>query len=159
MSCLFDTNHCLDLMNGWNTPEEEHTSEERNTVHTVQQLSEDVVSMSEASVGERVYGIERSPRKASNRMRCHVLISAVSPVPIVRGVWKIYDETKAPLSLDGKRIPDMDLLVASTGVTSIFCLHNIRLLENSLGTPAIPGILSSSKFYKCATFACYDMGA
>lgn len=114
MPYLFDTNHCIYLMNGWNTPEDERTPEERNTVHMVQQLSEDVVYMSEASVGELVYGIERSQRKASNRMRFHVLVSAIPPVPIVRGVWEIYGETKAILSVDGKHMPDMDLLVAST---------------------------------------------
>jgi len=114
MPYLFDTNHCIYLMNGWNTPEDRRTPEEHNTVHAVQQLGDDVVYMSEASVGELTYGIERSHRKASNRMRFHVLVSAIPPVPIVRGVWDIYGETKAGLSVDGIRIPDMDLLIAST---------------------------------------------
>jgi predicted nucleic acid-binding protein len=47
-------------------------------------------------------------------MRFHVLVSAIPPVPIVRGVWEIYGETKAELSVHGKRLPDMDLLIAST---------------------------------------------
>ncbi len=92
-------------MNGWNTPEDERTAEEHNTAQAFHQLGDDVVYMSEASVGER---------KASNRMRFHLLVSAIPPVPIVRGVWDIYGETKAALSFDGKRMPDIDLLIAST---------------------------------------------
>ncbi len=114
MPYLVDTNHCIYLMNGWNTPEDDRTPEEHNTVQAVQRLDDDVVYMSETSVGELIYGIERSHRKASNRMRFHILVSAIPPVPIVRGVWDIYGATKAALSVDGKRVPDMDLLIAST---------------------------------------------
>ncbi len=117
MPYLLDTNHCIYLMNGWNTEEEHRTPEEQQSIVAFQGLDDDdvdVVCMSEASVGELLYGIERSQRKASNRMRFHVLVSAIPPVPVVREVWDIYGETKAELSLCGKRIPDMDLLIAST---------------------------------------------
>lgn len=115
MPYLLDTNHCIYLMNGWNTDEEQRTPEEQRTVLAFQHLDDDdVVYMSEASVGELIYGIERSQRKASNRMRFHVLMSAIPPVPVVREVWDIYGQTKAELSFCGKRLPDMDLLIAST---------------------------------------------
>ena len=115
MPYLLDTNHCIYLMNGWNTEEEHWTPEEQQTITAFQGLDDDdIVCMSEASVGELVYGIERSQRKASNRMRLHVLVSAIPPIPVVREVWDIYGEIKAELSLRGKRIPDMDLLIAST---------------------------------------------
>lgn len=115
MPYLLDTNHCIYLMNGWNREEEHRTPEEQQTIVHFQGLDdEDIVCMSEASVGELLYGIERSERKASNRMRFHVFVSAIPPVPVVREVWDIYGETKAELSLCGKRIPDMDLLIAST---------------------------------------------
>ena len=115
MPYLLDTNHCIYLMNGWNTEEERWTPEEQHTITAFQGLNDDdIVCMSEASVGELLYGIERSQRKASNRMRLHVLVSAIPPIPVVREVWDIYGETKAELSLRGKRIPDMDLLIAST---------------------------------------------
>ncbi len=115
MPYLFDTNHCIYLMNGWKTKEEARTPEEYHTVLAFQHLDDDdVVYMSEASVGELVYGIERSQRKASNRMRFHVLLSAIPPVPIVRETWDIYGQTKAELSVHGRRMPDLDLLIAST---------------------------------------------
>ncbi len=70
--------------------------------------------MSEASVGELFYGVERSQRKTYNRNRLNILFSAIPPVPVTRQVWEIYGQTKAELSTAGKIIPDIDLLIAST---------------------------------------------
>ncbi len=112
MPYLFDTNHCIYLMNGWNTPEQKRSSEEQQVVLSFQQLHDDVIYMSEASIGELVYGIERSQRKDSNRQRLNVLRSAIPPVPVTSGVWNIYGETKATLRFLGKTVPDIDLLIA-----------------------------------------------
>ncbi len=137
MPYLFDTNHCIYLMNGWNTDEEARTPEEQQTVLAFQQLDDDdVVCMSEASVGELVYGIERSQRKASNRMRFHMLLSAIPPVPIVRDVWEIYGQTKAELSQIGKVIPDIDLLIASTAI-----YYNLILVANDKHMKYLPDSL------------------
>ena len=68
MSYVFDTNHCIYLMNGWNTPDDKRFPKERNTISTFHRLQSDVVYMSEASVGESVYGVERSQRKASTQL-------------------------------------------------------------------------------------------
>lgn len=114
MPYLFDTNHCIYLMNGWNTSEEKRSPEEQRTVLAFQSLTDDVVYMSEASVGELIYGIQRSQHKTSNQNRFNTLLSAIPPVAIVRGVWDIYGQTKAELSFQGKRVPDIDLLIAST---------------------------------------------
>lgn len=114
MAYLFDTNHCVYLMNGWGSSIHRLTSQERNTVAAFGEIRNDTVYMSEVSVGELLYGVIRSQRKEYNRRRLEVLLSAVPPVPVTRSVWKIYGETKAELSMVGKTIPDMDLLIAST---------------------------------------------
>ncbi len=114
MAYLFDTNHCIYLMNGWNTPEEHLSDRERNTVRTFNRLKDDVIYMSEASVGELWYGVERSQRKAYNRTRLNILMSAVPPLAVTRRIWELYGQTKAELSKTGKIIPDIDLLIAST---------------------------------------------
>ncbi|MCP4610670.1 MAG: type II toxin-antitoxin system VapC family toxin [Planctomycetes bacterium] len=101
-------------MNSWNMPNEKRSSEEQQTVEIFQKMRHDVVYMSEASVGELWYGVERSQRKASNQTRLNVLLSAVPPIPITRGVWELYGHTKAELSKIGKIVPDIDLLIAST---------------------------------------------
>ncbi len=101
-------------MNGWGAPESRRSAEERNTAEAFNGIRNDVVYMSEVSVGELLYGVERSRKKEYNRQRLEMLISAVPPVPVTRRVWEIYGETKAELSRHGKTIPDMDLLIAAT---------------------------------------------
>ena len=133
MPYLFDTNHCIYLMNGWNTPDDKCSPEERNTVKAYHRMQSDVVYMSEASMGELVYGIERSQRKASNRIRLNVLLSAIPPIPITRGVWELYGHTKAELTKIGKRVPDIDLLIASTAK-----YYNMVLIANDKHMQHLP---------------------
>ena len=114
MAYLFDTNHCIYLMNGWNAPEHKLSPQEKCTVTAFNSRREEVLYMSEASVGELLYGVERSQRKAYNRSRLNILLSAIPPVPVTRQVWEIYGQTKGELSKTGKIIPDIDLLIAST---------------------------------------------
>jgi tRNA(fMet)-specific endonuclease VapC len=101
-------------MNGWGQPSERLTVQERNTIKTFQRLETEMVYMSEASLGELLYGVARSSKKEYNRRKLEVLLSAIPPLPIVRAVWEIYGETKAELSNRGKTIPDMDLLIAAS---------------------------------------------
>ena len=114
MPYLYDTNHCIYLMNGWNTPEDKLSPAERNTITAFNRLQNDVIYMSEASVGELWYGVERSRRQDYNRTRLHVLVLAVPPLPVTRRIWELYGQTKAELSTVGKVVPDIDLLIAAT---------------------------------------------
>lgn len=125
MAYLFDTNHCIYLMNGWGSPEHKLTPQERNTLAAFCRLRNDVIYMSEVSVGELLYGVARSQRREYNRRRLDVLLAAVPPVPVTRSIWEIYGMTKAELSGLGKTIPDMDLLIASTAKC-----HNMILVAN-----------------------------
>ncbi len=90
MPYLFDTNHCIYLMNGWGKQENRLTPEERNTVGTFSTMSDDIICMSEASVGELFYGTARSQRKEYNINRLKILLSAVPPLPVIRDVWEIF---------------------------------------------------------------------
>ena len=114
MAYLFDTNHCIYLMNGWNRPGSDLTTQERNTVESLKRIENDVIYMCEASVGELIYGVERSQRKEYNLKKLKALLLAVPPIPVTRSVWEIYGQTKATLSKIGIIIPDIDLLIAST---------------------------------------------
>jgi len=130
---LFDTNHCIYLMNGWNNQEDKVTIQERNVVKTFNRKKDDVVYMSEASIGELLYGIERSQRKECNQKRLEVLLLAVPEIPITRNVWEIYGQTKAELSKIGKIIPDIDLLIASTAKC-----HDMILVANDKHMKNLP---------------------
>ena len=69
--------------------------------------------MCEASIGELVYGVERSKRKEYNLRKLKSLLLAVPPIPVTRSVWDIYGQTKAQLVKVGKIMPDIDLLISS----------------------------------------------
>ena len=133
MTYLFDTNHCIYLMNGWDSPVHRLTPQERSTVAAFGRIRNDVIYMSEVSVGELLYGVARSRRREYNRRRLEVLLSAVPPVPVTRGVWEIYGQTKAELSRDGKTIPDMDMLIASTAK-----YHSMILVANDKHMKYLP---------------------
>lgn len=133
MTYLFDTNHCIYLMNGWGSPAHRLTPQERNTVAAFGRIRNDVIYMSEVSVGELLYGVARSQRREYNRRRLEVLLLAVPPVSVTRSVWEIYGETKAELNRLGKTIPDMDLLIASAAKC-----HNMILVANDKHMQNLP---------------------
>ena len=133
MAYLFDTNHCIYLMNGWNTPEDKLSECERNTITAFRRLKDDVIYMSEASVGELWYGVERSQRQAYNRTRLNTLLLAVPPLPVTRKIWELYGQTKAELSKVGKIIPDIDLVIASTAQ-----YHEMILIANDKHMKYLP---------------------
>jgi tRNA(fMet)-specific endonuclease VapC len=120
-------------MNGWNTPESALTPQERNTVESFKRIVNDVVYMCEASVGELIYGVERSQRKEYNLEKLKVLLLAVPPIPVTKNVWEIYGQTKAALSKNGIIIPDIDLLIASTAK-----YHDIILVANDKHMKHLP---------------------
>jgi len=133
MAYVFDTNHCIYLMNAWNTPEEQLSTYERHTMTAFNRLKEDVIYMSEASVGELWYGVERSQRQEYNRTRLNILILAVPPLPVTRRIWELYGQTKAELGKVGKIIPDIDLLIASTAK-----YHHMTLIANDKHMKHLP---------------------
>ena len=130
---LFDTNHCIYLMNGWNKSEDKVTPQERNVVKVFNKKKDDVIYMTDASIGELLYGIERSQRRECNQKRLEVLLLAVPSIPITRDIWKIYGQTKAELSKIGKIVPDIDLLIASTAKC-----HNMMLVANDKHLKNLP---------------------
>ena len=133
MPYLIDTNHCIYLMNGWNTPSYKLSAEEKNTVEYFNKIKGDVVYMSETSVGELFYGIERSQRKEYNQRKLDVLLIAAPSLSVTMNVWKIYGKTKAELYNIGKIIPDIDLLIASTAK----CYH-MTLVANDKHMKNLP---------------------
>lgn len=98
-------------MNGWGTPGDRLSPQERSTVAAFNRIRDDTVFMSEVSVGELLYRVARSQKRGYNRRRLNILLLAVLPVRVIRGVWEIYGETKAELSMVGKMIPDMACLL------------------------------------------------
>lgn len=123
MSYLLDTNHCIYLMNGWKKDARQRSSHESNTIQKVEWLQEGVMLyLCEATLGELYYGAENSQRKEENRQSIGLLKKAVLPLAVDETIWNIFGMTKARLRQGGKRIPDMDLLIAATAQCYGLCL-------------------------------------
>lgn len=136
MPYLLDTNHCIYLMNGWKKEEGNRKPEEQNVIRKVLSLKgKNILYMSEATLGELYYGACLSKRKSQNMGNIDTLRQAVPPLPASEHTWKIYGETKATLKADGKKIPDMDLVISATakeyGLTIVSSDTHLDLLPDS----------------------------
>jgi tRNA(fMet)-specific endonuclease VapC len=129
-------------MNGWNKPASLLSSEELSAVSAYNKADE-VAYISEASVGELIYGIERSRRKEYNRKTFEKFLQAVPPVAVDRTVWELYGQTKAVLSKQGKVMPDMDLLIAATAKR-----YGLVLVANDKHMKCLPGSFTWKNWVK-----------
>ncbi len=133
MPYLLDTNHCIYLLNGWRKSPSQQTAFEKNTVSAFEQMKEDMVFMSEVTLGELFFGAECSQKRAHNLASIATIQSAVVPLSVDQPTWKIFGETKAQLRKRGKKIPDMDLLIAATAKR-----YELTLVANDQHMDSLP---------------------
>ena len=69
--------------------------------------------MSEATLGELLFGAEKSQNKTKNLQIMAILKNVVLPLPVDQEVWGIFAQMKAELQKLGKPIDDMDLIIRS----------------------------------------------
>jgi tRNA(fMet)-specific endonuclease VapC len=70
--------------------------------------------MSEATLGELIFGVENSQRKEYNLEQIDIFKQAILPLAVDQKVWAIWGKMKALLKKAGKPIANMDLLIAAT---------------------------------------------
>ncbi|MEN8218172.1 MAG: PIN domain-containing protein [Pseudomonadota bacterium] len=70
--------------------------------------------MSEATLGELIYGAERSQHKEYNLEQLEKFKQAIPPLLVDQEVWTIFGKLKAELKRIGRTIADMDTLIAAT---------------------------------------------
>ena len=87
---------------------------EKNTTQAVLSRMNAVLHISEATLGELIYGAEYSEQKEANLQELKAFTEVISPLLIDREVWQLFGEAKAQLRKVGKKMPDIDLLIAST---------------------------------------------
>jgi predicted nucleic acid-binding protein len=121
MPFLFDTNHCIYLLNGLEKKAAFRSDQERNVIKNVRSL-EDEIYISEVTLGELFYGAFGSQRKDHNLKRIEILKDIVLPVPVDETVWELFGETKANLKSQGKTLTDFDLLIGCTALAYGFVL-------------------------------------
>ena len=111
---LLDTNHCAYILNAKGKQKNKQSQLEKNTIQAVSSRIDAVLHISEATLGELIYGAEYSEQKEANLQEIKAFTEVISPLLIDREVWQLFGETKAQLRKVGKKMPDIDLLIAST---------------------------------------------
>jgi predicted nucleic acid-binding protein len=93
--------------------------------------------MSEATLGELLFGVEKSQNQTKNLKRIEILKNVVSPLPVDQEVWEFFG--KAELQKFGKPVDDMDILIAATAkkyelvlVSSDADMDNLDFLQSIL---------------------------
>ena len=111
---LLDTNHCAYILNAKGKPENKQSQLEKNTIQAVSSRMDAVLHISEATLGELIYGAEYSKHKEANLQELKAFTEVIPPLLIDKEVWQLFGKAKAQLRVVGKKIPDIDLLIAST---------------------------------------------
>lgn len=133
MCYLLDTNHCVYLINGISKTPEKRKSEEINVIKKVTKILEDTLYISEATIGELIFGAERSKLKEQNLYNIEALKLTTTTLPIDSKTWQLYGKTKAILQSQGKVISDIDLLIACTAKQ-----YNLILVSNDRAFESLP---------------------
>jgi predicted nucleic acid-binding protein len=112
---LLDTNNCIYYSNALKKREERRSSEEKRILHKINSIGNNTVFyMSEATLGELVFGAKKSQKKEYNLKQLEIFEKAIPPRKVDREVWEIFGNMKAELSQKGRIIADMDLIIAAT---------------------------------------------
>jgi tRNA(fMet)-specific endonuclease VapC len=109
---LLDTNNCIYYSNALKKPAEKRSVEEKRVVQIINSIKNNTtLYMSEATLGELIFGAENSQRKEYNLEQIEIFKQAILPLAVDQEVWAIWGKMKALLKKAGKPIANMDLLI------------------------------------------------
>ncbi len=87
---LLDTNHCAYILNAKGKPENKQSQLEKNTIQAISSRMDAILHISEATLGELIYGAEYSKRQAENLQEIKAFIEVIPPLLIDREVWQFF---------------------------------------------------------------------
>jgi tRNA(fMet)-specific endonuclease VapC len=121
---LLDTDTCIYWLNG------EPAVKERLLAVGWEQVAISVITQAEL-----YYGAYNSTRVEGNLARIDTLVQYLEVLPLSEIVLKRYGSLKVALRRDGQPLPDFDLLIASTALTtdSLLVTNNARRYERVPG--------------------------
>lgn len=133
---LLDTNVCITYMNA--CAKQKRTFRQQQLFEKFESIKGDAtLCMSEATLGELLFGAEKSQNQTKNFNRIEILTNVVSPLPVDQQVWEIFAQIKAELQKLGKPMDDMDIIIAATAkkyqlvlVTSDADMNNLDFLQS-----------------------------
>jgi tRNA(fMet)-specific endonuclease VapC len=119
MKYLLDTNICIYYLKGV-----------KNILKRIKEIGLNNCAISEITVAELKYGIERSSKQEKNRKLINDFIESVTIIPIISS-FDIYAKEKASLRKQGKIIDEFDLLIGCTAIVNdmILVTGNVKHFE------------------------------
>lgn len=112
---LLDTNNCIYYLNALKKQEEKQSSQEKKVLEIINYIKNNTtLYMSEATLGELIFGAENSQRKEYNLEQIKIFKQAILPLSVDQEFWAIFGKIKAIQRKIGKPISDMDMLIAAT---------------------------------------------
>jgi len=87
---LLDTNHCAYILNAKGKPANKQSELEKNTIQVISSRIDALLYISEATLGELIYGAEYSKYKEANLQELKAFIEVVPPLLIDREVWQFF---------------------------------------------------------------------
>lgn len=88
-------------------------------------LSEDDCFISEVTLAELKFGVEKSERPEKNRIVLDNFLTGVQILPIFNSL-DLFAKEKARLQREGTPLDDFDILIAVTAIT-----HNLKMVTNN----------------------------
>ncbi len=110
---LLDTNICAYFLNG-----------KFNLETKIDSVGFENCVVSEITIAELKYGVEKSTHKEKNKKTLEIFQSKFDVIPIFPAL-DIYAKEKARLKIKGKILDDFDLLIGSTAI-----FNNLTLVTN-----------------------------
>lgn len=104
MSYILDTNICIYFLKG-----------RYGLVEKIDKIGFENLYISEITVAELKYGVEKSSNPEKNRQVVNELIDSFKQLPI-NGALNVYAKEKARLKKNGKLVDDFDLLIGATAI-------------------------------------------
>lgn len=114
MYYLLDTNICIYFLKG-----------RYGLVEIIGNIGFEHLFISEITVAELKYGVEKSGNPEKNRPVINELIDRFKILPIY-GALDVYAKEKARLKKEGNIVDDLDLLIGATAIE-----HNMVLVTNN----------------------------
>jgi tRNA(fMet)-specific endonuclease VapC len=116
MKYLLDTNICIHYFKGHN-----------GVMKKIEKLSFENVAISEITLAELYYGVEKSRKRETNLGVIERFASKITIIPIFNAI-RIYAKEKARLKQKGSIISDFDLLIGATALANnmIMVTRNVR---------------------------------
>lgn len=114
MDYLLDTNICIYLLKG-----------RYRLVDKIEDIGFENMFISEITVAELKYGVERSATPEKNRLIIKQLINRFKILPIF-GALDVYAREKARLKNEGNIVDDLDLFIGATAIE-----NNMVLVTNN----------------------------